>query len=96
MFYKYHVDLNLFAHSHSYDRTCPMFQNKCVSDGVTNILIDMAGQDLEYDKYRPVEWSQYHDIEFGYTTIYANQTYLQFTYYHDSDDQIADQFQLQK
>ena len=39
---------------------------------------------------------KYHDQQFGYTTIYANQTYLHMTYYHDSDDQIADQFILQK
>ena len=96
LFYKYHVDLNLFAHRHSYERTCPMFQNKCVSDGVTHVLIGMAGQSLDTSKYQSVEWSKYRDIQFGYTTIYANQTYLQFTYYHDSDDQIADQFELHK
>ena len=96
VFYKYHVDLNLFAHSHSYDRTCPMYKEKCVADGVTNILIGMAGQDLEYGKFRSNQWSKYHDVAFGYTTIYANQTYLQFIYYHDSDDQIADQFELHK
>ena len=96
LLYKYHVDVNMFAHSHSYERTCPMYQNKCVSDGITHVLIGMAGQGLEYDKYRPVEWSKYHDLAYGYTTIYANQTHLHFTYYHDSDDQIADEFDLHK
>ena len=96
VFYKYHVDLNLFAHRHSYERTCPMYQNKCVSDGITHVLIGMAGQTLEHGKYRPVEWSKYHDAQYGYTTIYANQTYLHFTYYHSNDDKIADQFILRK
>ena len=96
LLYKYHVDLNLFAHRHSYERTCAMFQNKCVSDGVTHVLIGMAGQNIDSDRYTSLPWSKYHDQQFGYTTIFANQTYLHMTYYHDSDDQIADQFDLHK
>jgi len=96
LLYQYHVDLNLFAHRHSYERTCAMYQNKCVTDGVTHVLIGMAGQNLDGGKYSGAEWSKYHDQQFGYTTIYANQSYLHMTYYHDSDDQIADQFTLRK
>jgi hypothetical protein len=96
LLYRHHVDLNLFAHRHSYERTCPMYQGKCVSDGVTHILIGMAGQDLDAGKYSSAAWSKYHDQQFGYTTIFANQTYLQFSYHHDTDDQIVDQFDLRK
>ncbi|CAF4908855.1 unnamed protein product, partial [Rotaria magnacalcarata] len=35
LFYQYHVDLNLFAYRHSYERSCPMFQGKCIDDGIT-------------------------------------------------------------
>jgi len=96
LLYQYHVDLNLFGHRHSYDRTCPMYKNKCVADGVTHVLIGMAGQNLDNGKYNPVEWTKYHDQQFGYSTLYINQTYLHFTYYHSSDDKIADQFDLHK
>jgi hypothetical protein len=96
LFYKYHVDVNLFAHRHSYERSCPMFQYKCVDDGIVQVLIGMAGQDLDSGTYLGEEWNLYHDQQFGYTTIFANQTYLHFTYYHNSDDSIADQFILQK
>jgi hypothetical protein len=96
LLYKYHADLNLFAHRHSYERTCPMYQNKCVSDGVIHVLIGMAGQNLDSGKYSGVTWSKYHDQEFGYSTIYANETYLHFSYYHDSDDKLADEFTLNK
>ncbi|CAF3738515.1 unnamed protein product [Rotaria sordida] len=96
LFYEYHVDVNLFAHRHSYERTCPMFQQKCVSDGITHVLIGMAGQNLDSGSYSTVEWSKYHDQQFGYTTIFANQTYLHLTYYHDSDDNIADEFVIEK
>ncbi len=96
LFYKYHVDVNLYAHQHSYERSCPMFQHKCINDGIVQVLIGMAGQNLETGSYTDAHWSLYHDQQFGYTTIFANQTYLHFTYYHNKDDSIADQFILQK
>ena len=96
LFYKYHVDVNLYAHRHSYERSCPMYQDKCVNDGIIQVLIGMAGQDLDSGSYSGAEWSKYHDQQFGYTTIFANQTYLHFKYYHNSDDNIAHQFVLRK
>ncbi|CAF4141426.1 unnamed protein product [Adineta steineri] len=96
LLYKYHVDLNLFAHVHSYERSCPMYQNKCVSDGITHVLIGMAGYDLTHGTYSGEKWSIYHDEEFGYTHIWANRTCLIFNYYHTKDDKLADQFQIIK
>lgn len=96
LFYKYKVDVNLYAHMHAYERTCPMYQNKCIQDGITNVLIGMAGQGLTINPYQQQDWSLYHDEQYGYTTIYANKTYLHFKYYHNSDNMIADQFILQK
>ena len=96
IFYEYHVDVNLFAHRHSYERSCPMFGGKCVADGITHVLIGMAGQNLDTGGYSGAAWSKYHDQTFGYTTIFANRTTLHFAYFHNSDDNIADQFILQK
>ena len=96
LLYQYHADLNLFGHRHSYERSCPMYKSKCVSDGVTHVLLGMAGAGLDSGKYSGAAWSKYHDQQFGYTTIFVNQTYLHFPYYHDKDDGIADQFILQK
>ncbi|CAF3761640.1 unnamed protein product [Adineta steineri] len=96
LFYKYHVDINLYAHRHSYERSCPMYHYRCIDDGITHLLIGMAGQDLDSGPYSGAEWSLYHDQQFGYTTIFANQTYLHFNYYHNNDDAIADQFTLHK
>jgi hypothetical protein len=96
LFYKYHVDINLYAHQHSYERSCHMYQHKCINDGIVNVLIGMAGQSLETGEYRDAKWSLYHDQQFGYSTIFANQSYLDFIYYHNKDDNIADQFTIQK
>ncbi|CAF1126213.1 unnamed protein product [Adineta steineri] len=96
MFYKYHVDINLFAHVHSYERSCPMYQQQCVNDGIIHVLIGMAGHSLDFDTYTGAKWSLYHDQQFGYTQIFANQTYLYFTYRHNVDDALGDEFQLRK
>jgi len=96
LLYKYHVDVNLFAHRHLYERTCAMYQNKCVADGVTHVLIGMSGQSLFYSQFVRAEWSIYHDVQFGYGTIFANKTYLRFVYHRNFDDNVADQFALQK
>jgi hypothetical protein len=96
LFYKYHADMNLFGHIHSYERTCPMYQNRCVDDGIIQVLIGMAGQGLVSYSYTGAEWSVYHDEEYGYSQFWANRTYLKFNYYHDVDDAIADEFILKK
>ncbi|CAF0977712.1 unnamed protein product [Adineta ricciae] len=96
LLYTYQVDLNLYAHIHSYERTCSMYQHQCVENGITQVLIGMGGHDLTYGNYSGAAWSVYHDIEFGYTHIKANRTHLTFSYYHTEDDRLVDQFQLKK
>ncbi len=96
LLYKYHVDVNLFAHRHFYERTCPMYQNKCVAGGITHVLLGNSGQGLFRSKFASADWSKYHDVRYGYTTIFGNKTYLHFRYYHSSNDNVADQFVLQK
>lgn len=96
LFYKYKVNINLYAHIHAYERSCPMYKNTCVADGITNVLIGMAGIGLSTMSPSPASWSRYHDEQFGYTAIIANRTHLHFRYHHNSDDSVADQFILQK
>jgi hypothetical protein len=57
LFYKYHVDVNLYAHQHSYERSCPMYQHECVDDGIVQVLIGIAGQSLEMGSYSHPKWS---------------------------------------
>ncbi|CAF3299055.1 unnamed protein product, partial [Rotaria sp. Silwood2] len=82
LLYAYNVDLNLYAHIHSYERTCSKYQNKCVNNGITQVLIGMGGHYLTYGSYYDTQWSIDHDIYFGYTHIHANEIYLTFIYYH--------------
>jgi hypothetical protein len=42
----YEVDLAMWGHNHSYQRTCPVFNEKCVHSGTTHVVIGMGGHDL--------------------------------------------------
>jgi hypothetical protein len=73
-----------------------MFQHKCVDDGIVQVLIGIVGQHRHLGSYLGTESIIYHDQQFEYTTIFTNQTYLHFTYYNNSDDNIINHFILQK
>ena len=47
---EYSVDLALWAHHHSYQRTCPVYQKKCTPNALTHVVIGMGGQTLEVDR----------------------------------------------
>lgn len=96
LLYKYQVDLHLVAHLHSYERTCKVYKKQCVPDGITHVLIGMAGYNIVNLTYEPETWSVYHDIAYGYTCIRANKTHLSFYYHHSVDDKIYDHFTLEK
>lgn len=96
LLYQYQVDLHLFGHIHSYERTCKVYQQECVNNGITQVLMGMGGQQLSQGVYLPTKWSIYHDIDFGYAHMQINKTHLSFFYHHSSDDVIYDQFILNK
>jgi hypothetical protein len=64
LFYKYKIGINLFAHLHAYERSCPIYQQKCIDDGITNVLIGMSGIALDSRSYSTTDWSQYHNQQY--------------------------------
>ena len=96
LLYKHRVDLHLFAHIHSYERSCPMYQGKCIKGGVTHALIGMGGFELSNGTYRHEDWSIYRDHAYGWTQIGINRTHLSFNYHHTVGGAIHDHFTLNK
>ena len=95
---KYKVDLALWGHHHSYQRTCPMYQGNCDKEnGIPHIIIGMAGQDLSHNLKSPApSWIVVADDQhFGYSRFVANSTVLLFEYVRN-DGAIPDSFQLKK
>ena len=99
LLYKYRVDLALWAHYHSYERTCAVYKNDCVHDGITHIIIGTAGMRNTTDLHMKKEWSIFlrnHD-PYGYgRVIVANRSALRWEYFVNSENKVVDQVWLTK
>ncbi|XP_062502844.1 uncharacterized protein LOC134179856 [Corticium candelabrum] len=94
----YGVDLALWGHHHSYQRSCPVYNETCTASGTTHVVIGMAGQSLSHT-FRPIKpvWAVYlDDKHHGYSRFEANGTHLTFTYIRNDDNDVHDQFTLVK
>lgn len=97
LLFKYQVDLAIWGHYHSYERTCAVYKNQCLDGGVVHVVAGMAGASLDSATYKTVPWSVYHDQAFGYTMVTVhNTTALQFQYFHNDDNKVYDEFWLSK
>jgi hypothetical protein len=96
---KYRVDLALWGHHHSYQRSCPVFQSKCHGEGKApvHVVIGMAGMGLSQNLEDPKPgWLQYvDDQEYGYSLIDTTAKTLHMRYYNNNND-LKDQFTLRK
>lgn len=93
---KYKVDLALWGHHHSYQRTCPLYQGVCdENEGITHVIIGMAGQSLSQNlRPQTPAWIKVaDDRHYGYSRFVANSTTLLFEYMRN-DGAVPDSFQL--
>uniref|UniRef100_T1GWM5 Purple acid phosphatase n=1 Tax=Megaselia scalaris TaxID=36166 RepID=T1GWM5_MEGSC len=101
LFYKYGVDVEIWAHEHSYERLWPIYDYKVLNGSyekpyvnpkapvhlVTGSAGCKEGREPFLDKIP--EWSAYHSQDYGYTRMKAhNKTHLYFE--QVSDDQNGD------
>ncbi|EDO30761.1 predicted protein, partial [Nematostella vectensis] len=96
---EYSVDLALWGHYHSYERTCPVYRNKCTSGGPTHIIVGTAGFDVTLDPW-PIparSWSVYHSSNYGYGRVtVANATAMLWEWVINESDYVADRVWLYK
>jgi len=107
LLYRHEVDLCLWGHYHSYERSCPVYNNKCVTKSFkkngylapVHTVIGMAGAALSNDWIKPQpEWSLFRDaLRYGYSVIHIhNNTALEFKYIEDTTATVMDVFWLFK
>ena len=93
LLFKYHIDLALWAHYHSYERTCAVYKQKCVHDGVTHITIGTAGMTENVRPYMKKNWSlfQRKNNSYGYGRVtVANRSALLWEYFVNSENKVVD------
>ncbi|TKR70323.1 hypothetical protein L596_022364 [Steinernema carpocapsae] len=108
LFYKYGVDLELWAHEHSYERMFPVF-NRTVYNGTKEPYVDppapvhvvtgSAGcqeQVVPFVKYPP-PWSAFRSSLYGFSRMQVfNATHLYFEQVSASGDELIDFFWIVK
>ncbi|KAL3684842.1 hypothetical protein R1sor_002864 [Riccia sorocarpa] len=100
---KYKVDLAFYGHVHNYERSCPIYENVCVSQernhysGQFNATIHIAagGGGASLALFAPFNttWSYFKDFDFGFTKLTAfNRSSLLLEYKRSSDGLVYDKF----
>ena len=74
------VDLVIWGHLHSYERTCPVFNHTCTAQGqggVVHITLGTAGYPLDHMEVFERPWSRHYEATFGYGRVtLANRSAL--------------------
>lgn len=104
---RYKVDLAFYGHVHSYERTCPIYENNCVSSerssysGTFNATIHVVagggGSHLSDFTTLQTSWSFFKDYDFGFVKLTAfNHSTLLFEYKKSRDGKVYDQFWIHR
>ncbi|KAJ7299509.1 hypothetical protein O6H91_Y217300 [Diphasiastrum complanatum] len=104
---KYKVDLAFFGHVHNYERSCPVYEDVCVSkerehySGTFNATIHLivGGAGAWLSEFSPIQtdWSIFKDYNHGYAKLTAfNHSALLFEYKRTSDDKVYDKFWISR
>ena len=83
--------------NYSYQRTCPVYNETCTTDGVTHVVIGMGGAHLS-DGIIPVtpKWIMFQDHQFwGYSSTQTTSNQLKFQFIRDTDGAVYDNFILE-
>lgn len=104
---KYKVDIAFYGHVHNYERSCPIYQNTCMSrekhhysgtmNGTIHVVVGGGGSHLsKYSNVVP-NWSIYRDYDFGFVKLTAfNHSSLLFEYKKSRDGQVYDSFTISR
>lgn len=99
---KYGVDLAMWGHHHSYQRTCQVTaagtcQTAAMEPAVTHVVIGLGGYEASDMMAQPPAWLAFSENnEFGFSRIRSNATHLHFVFLRSSDGTILDYVDIAK
>ncbi|XP_035836971.1 probable inactive purple acid phosphatase 1 isoform X2 [Helianthus annuus] len=104
---KYNVDIAIFGHAHNYERTCPIYQSKCMNNeskeysgslnGTIHVVAGGGGASLS--EFAPINttWSVFRDYDYGFLKLTAfNHSKLLFEYKKSRDGKVYDSFTISR
>eukprot|EP01111_Echinosteliopsis_oligospora_P008248 TRINITY_DN2377_c0_g1_i1.p1 TRINITY_DN2377_c0_g1~~TRINITY_DN2377_c0_g1_i1.p1 ORF type:complete len:580 (-),score=162.90 TRINITY_DN2377_c0_g1_i1:5-1744(-) len=80
--YKYKVDVAIWGHHHSYQRTCQVYNQQCVEDGIVHMVIGTGGHSLSHNLEEiPPSWIKFTDVkDYGYLQIDVTEKTMTVSY----------------
>ncbi|KAJ4778927.1 Purple acid phosphatase [Rhynchospora pubera] len=104
---KYRVDIAFYGHVHNYERTCPIYENQCVStekshysgtmNGTIHAVVGGGGSHIAAFSNSTPAWSIYRDLDYGFVKLTAfNHSSLLFEYKKSSDGNVYDSFTIDR
>lgn len=104
---KYKVDIAFYGHVHNYERTCPIYQNKCVKsgkshysgtvNGTIHVVVGGGGAHLSEFSVLNTSWSLYKDYDWGFIKMTAfDHSFLLFEYMKSRDGKVYDSFTISR
>lgn len=92
LLWKYKVDLLLTGHMHAYERSCPVYRQKCTLGGTTHIMAGSGGASLDTAGVKGLAWSKYFESDWGYGRVHVrNSTHLLFQWVKNIDGKVHDE-----
>ena len=99
LFHKYEVNLGLYGHYHSYERTCKVYKHKCSKDkGMVHIVVGTAGASVDGYPSRNVGWSEYcntRTIGYGRVTVVSDKE-LRWEFISANDGSVMDKTMIKR
>jgi hypothetical protein len=97
LFDKYSVDLCLFGHCHSYERTHPLKAGEIDQSGTVYLVAGVAGAKLDKEWFPQPQWSAYRTAHHGYGLLHIkDEKKLRFCYHREKDGLLWDAFTIKK
>ena len=97
IFYEHKVNLAVWGHMHSYERTCPIHKQRCSLNGIVHVVVGSAGFDLDAGGYNKYPWCLHYERSFGYLRVTAaNGSALHLEYVHNVDSTVGDELWIQQ
>ena len=64
LLYFYRVDLAIYGHYHSYQRTCAVYNQSCVEDGIVHIVVGTAGFGIDDSgQFIDTQWNEFYWVK---------------------------------
>ncbi|RHY82492.1 hypothetical protein DYB35_001464 [Aphanomyces astaci] len=84
------------GHQHSYERSCPVFNGKCVDEGTVHIVAGSAGAELETSGFSPSlgKWSVAHVNAWGYLRAEVSKDKLHVAFVRNDNGNVYDEVTL--